>query len=184
MRESVSAAAPFGLCLVVAALAGCHGSGGRESTPRNTASRGLFRSEPKSPVIRAVRCVFDQRPWLNLDTAGDRDPEGIRFRVFLVDKSDRGVLVDGTLHMEMYVLERQPTGEVARNLASDWHYSTGAIHTIAKPGMLGQGYYPHLAWKDKKVAGCEIEIIASFEEPGGNVTRSATKRLRVPKYTG
>ncbi len=89
---------------------------------------------------------------------------------------------EGTFHIEMYKLSRDVEGGLKRELVSDWHYPSDKIPTIADPGMLGDGYYPHLQWADKDLAGSEIEIITEFHEPGGNVVRSGTKRLRVPKY--
>lgn len=149
---------------------------------KQSSSPRLFGLAPAQRNIRAVRCIFDQRPWLNLDAAGDRDPEGIRYRVYLVDDSGKGVFVDGTLHVQMYSIERRPEAEVKRELFSDWHYPTDAVPRIAKPGMLGEGYFPHLRWTSKHISGREVEIVTSFESLDGRVTRSATKRLRIPKY--
>jgi hypothetical protein len=130
-----------------------------------------------------VRCLYDQRPWLNLDKAGDRDPEGICYRVFLDPGTGRGVLAEGTFHIEMYQIDRSLEGELTRTLVSDWHYPTSAVHTIAEPGMLGEGYFLHLMWASKEIAGNEIEIITQFEDKAGRKVRSATKTWRVPKYT-
>jgi hypothetical protein len=49
--------------------------------------------------------------------------------------------------------------------------------------MLGEGYFVHLMWAEKDIAGHEIELITRFEDPEGRGARSGTKRLRVPKYT-
>jgi hypothetical protein len=40
-----------------------------------------------------------------------------------------------------------------------------------------------LVWATKDVAGHEVEIIVQYEDPKGNLSRSGTKRLRVPKYS-
>ncbi len=133
--------------------------------------------------IRQVVCLFDQRPWLSLDAAGDRDPEGLQFRVFLVDDATRGVLHDGTLHVEMYRLVRGDDGKVERKLSADWHYPSSELTTV-RSSMLGDGYNLKLRWAEKDVAGTEVEILASFETPDGKSVRSGTKRLRVPKYSG
>jgi len=134
-------------------------------------------------VIRRVRCLYDQKPWLNLDRAGDRDPEGIRFRAFLDPGDGVGVHRDGTFHIEMYMIGRGENGATSRELVSDWHYSSHDVHRIAKPGKLGDGYYLYLRWAKKEIAGNEIEIVTQFEDESGNVARSGTKRLAVPKYT-
>ena len=133
--------------------------------------------------IRRVACVYGKTCWLNLDKAGDRDPEGLRYRVFLDPGSGRGVLADGTFHVAMYLLERGTGGAAARTLVSDWHYPTADVHTIKKPGFLGDGYWLHLMWAKKDLAGKEIEIITEFEDVAGKKIRSGTKRFRVPKYT-
>jgi hypothetical protein len=141
------------------------------------------RTHSKQPPIRRVRCLYEQKPWLNLDKAGDRDPEGIRYRIFLDPDTGRGVLREGTFHIELYRIDRVGPDQVERTLASDWHYPTSAVHRIAKPGMLGEGYFVHLVWAEKDIAGHEIELITWFEDPEGMKARSGTKRLRVPKYT-
>ena len=137
----------------------------------------------KQGVVRRVRCIYDQDPWLNLDRAGDRNYEGLRYRVFLDTGKGRGVLCDGTFHIELYLIDRDENGNVRRTLASDWHYPTSAFHTIAEPGFLGEGYYVHLAWGKKGIVGHEIEVITLFEDSNGNIARSGTKGLRVPKYS-
>lgn len=156
----------------------------RSSEPGAKASEKSKRSRSRKPPIRRVRCLYEQRPWLNLDKAGDRDPEGIRYRAFLDPETGegRGVLRDGMFHIELYRIDRTIDGTIQRTLASDWHYPTSDVHTIAKPGMLGEGYFVHLVWADKGIAGKEIELITTFEDPDGRKARSATKRMRVPKY--
>ncbi|MCH8148790.1 MAG: hypothetical protein IH987_12460 [Planctomycetes bacterium] len=133
-------------------------------------------------VIRHVRCLYERRPWLNLDAAGDRDPEGIRYRVFLDAGDAHGVHRDGMFHIEMYMIGRDDRGEATRTLVSDWHYPTSKVHTIAKPGQLGDGYFLYLRWARKDIPGHEIEIITQFKDEYGNTARSGTKRIPVPKY--
>ena len=167
------------------AICSCSAPDGTTGMRRNADGKrpGAGRRGGEPLRIRRVICVFDQKPWLNLDVAGDRDPEGIRFRVFLDAGTGKGILADGTFHVEMYKIDRIAPNELQRTLICDWHYPTSAVHTIAKPGWLGEGYFMHLRWHDKEVAGREIEMITLFEAPDGNVARSATKRLRVPKYS-
>ena len=132
-------------------------------------------------AIRHVACIYNQRPWLNLDSAGDRDPEGIRFRIFLDPGTGKGVWRDGTFHIEMYEIKRMSDLRVERVLVSDWHYPTDAVTTVVSK-MLGQGYHVRLRWASKDVAGHEVELITRFEDAEGRATRSGTKRFRVPKY--
>jgi len=165
----------------VAALAlvagGCRTPSGSATGSQTSPSR---RSR-SGGGIHGVRCLFDQRPWLNADAAGDPDPEGLRYRVFLDTGSGKGVLRDGTFYIEMYEVRRGPSGEIERKLASDWRYPTGELGTVSAK-ILGKGYKLQLRWAKKDTAGHEIEVITQFIDQEGNTTRSATKRLRVPKY--
>lgn len=131
--------------------------------------------------IRQVICLYNTRPWLNLDVAGDRDPEGIQFRVWLDPGTGRAVHRDGWFHIEMYEITRNASGTMERTLVSDWHYPTSdAIPVRSK--LLGDGYRLELVWAKKSLAGHEVEIITRFEAPDGHSVRSATKRFRIPKY--
>ena len=156
-------------------LAGCHTNDGH--------SWRVNRSLRQRAPIQLVACLYDQKPWLNLDAAADRDPEGIRFRVFLDPGTGRGVLREGTLHVQMYQIDRDGPDISSRRLVSDWHYPTSAVPTIARPGALGEGYFLHLLWARKDTAGHDIEIVTTFEDTNGRKIRSSTKRFRVPKYT-
>jgi hypothetical protein len=175
LRIDGRAAVVVGWLVVALVAAGCQSSG----TTSQSARRHKRSSEP---AIRRVVCLYDQRPWLNLDKQGDRDAEGIAFRVFLDAGNGRGVLRDGTFHVEMYRRQRGENDEWTRELVSDWHYPTQDIPTIAQPGMLGNGYFLHLRWASKNIAGSEVEIVTFFEDSQGRKVRSGTKLLRVPKY--
>ena len=135
----------------------------------------------RSGDIRGVRCLFDQKPWVNADAAGDPDPEGVRYRVFLDPGDGKCGLRDGSFHIELYQITRTPTGETERTLVSDWNYPTSEFGTILSK-ILGKGYHIQLRWAKKDIAGHEVEMITQYIDPDGNTTRSATKRLRVPKY--
>jgi hypothetical protein len=131
--------------------------------------------------VRRVVTMFDQRPWLNADSAADRDPEGVRYKVFLDTGGDRARYVDGTFHIEIYQLDPRPEGGYDRALISDYHYPASTFVPV-RANILGDGYHLKLHWAKKDVAGHEIEIITTFEDADGNKARSDTKRLRVPKY--
>lgn len=190
-------------CALLTSLPACQSTGGakpsrtsasrsttlRAPSPRTTPTRATYprttssRSKGSRAVaIMRIACLYDQRPWLNLDDAGDRDPEGIWFRAYLDPGIGRGVLAEGTFHIEMYLIERLTGEQARRTLMSDWHYPSTSVAQIAKPGMLGEGYVFQLRWADKGVAGQEVEFVTRFEDAFGNVVRSGTKRLRVPKY--
>ena len=177
-------------CAVVVAYAvaltvlvsGCHqpqqglsGQSGQVAVGRPDVRRTV-----RNPV-RHLLCLYEQKPWLNLDMAGDNDPEGIEYRVFLLTGARKGVLREGTFHIEMYQIQRDSEGGVERTLASDWHYPTNAFQPVR--GVLGMGYHLGLRWATKAIAGGEIEVITRYEDVDGSSVRSATKRLRVPKYS-
>lgn len=136
----------------------------------------------RSSNIHGVRCLYDQKPWINADAAGDPDPEGIHYRVFLDPGTGKCVLSEGSFRIELYQIEHTESGGVERTLVSDWNYPTRDFGTIVSK-ILGKGYYVQLRWAKKNIAGHEVELITQFIDPAGNATRSATKRLRVPKYS-
>lgn len=177
-----------GLLVLVAAgllgLTACRSSDAARGTSgaAESRSRGARSARHADSPVRQVVCLYEQRPWLNLDASGDRDPEGLRYRAFLDTGATRGELRDGKFHVELYVVERDATGAIARNMVSDWHFPTAEVNTV-NSGLLGRGYHLQLRWATKEVAGKEIEIITVFEDSGGRKTRSGTKRLRVPRYT-
>ena len=134
------------------------------------------------PRVQSVICLYDQKPWLSADLAGDRDPEGIQYRVFLNSGGNKGVACEGTFHIELYQFGRDEKGAQTRELVSDWHYPSSQFQQVSA-NLMGLGYHIQLFWAKKSIAGNEIEIVTQFEDPEGNMTRGATKRLRVPKYS-
>ena len=162
------------LCLAVFTCGACRHSG-RGSAPGQPPGRN-------EPPVRHVLCLYDRNCWLNLDKAGDRDPEGFWFRAFLKTAKGDSVLRDGTLHVEMYQMSPTPEG-TERKLISDWQYGTDEVGLIGKPGLLGPGYVVQLRWASKGIAGHDVEIITTFEDNYGRSARSSTRRVRVPKYT-
>jgi len=170
-------------CLLMMVLPACQSGRGSNgvgtSKPKATRSR---LAQGRVVAIQRVVCLYDQRPWLNLDSVGDRDPEGIWFRVYLDPGTGKGVHAEGTFHIEMYLIDRRSEETPNRILVSDWHYPSADMARIARPGMLGDGYVLQLRWADKSTAGHEVELVIRFEDALGNVVNSGTKRLRVPKY--
>lgn len=147
---------------------------------QDQSARGAVASDGGVRSIRAVRCLYTKRPWLNLDASGDPNPEGIHFKVFLDDGTGPGVWRDGTFHIEMYVIDYNEEGEITRELASDWHYPSSRVPKVE--GIAGQGYHLYLRWASKSIAGQNIEVITSFEPTGGALVRSGTKGFEVPRY--
>lgn len=178
MKRLASRYSAWGFALVVATGGGCHSSGASGGAQTRQASSHNAQGKQR---IKWVRCLYDQKPWLNLDTAGDRDPEGIHLRVFLDAGDGRGVLRDGTFHAEMYEITRKNHVVSERILISDWHYPVSQFATVESK-ILGFGYHLRLRWATKNVASKEVELIIRFEDTDGNSARSGTKRFRVPKY--
>jgi len=160
---------------VLAVMTGCQAS--------DSAKKAVHASQsvPLSDRVRRVVSLFDQKPWLNLDVAGDRDPEGIHYRVFLDSGSNQGELRDGEFRVELYLINRTAEDKVERRLFSDYVLPTASIPQV-KSQVLGLGYHLHLRWAEKEIAGHEIEVITAFKDAAGGITRSATKRLHVPRY--
>jgi len=173
-----------GLSLFLLLLpAGCRSFGGDRTGPGNaTTQESRWRSSRRDEAakVRKVVCLFDQRPWINADLAGDRDPEGMQYRVFLDTGNAKAQFAEGEFRIELYKIQREPDGKVSRTLASDWHYPTSQFTTVR--GILGEGYRVQLRWAQKDLAGSEIELITQFKDRHGNLSRSDTKRLRIPKY--
>jgi hypothetical protein len=163
---------------VVLLIGGCQAAQRSGTTRRQPAAR---RARHGQAVVQKVFCLYDKKPWLNLDKGGDLDPEGIHYRVFLDGGDGQGIHADGTLHIEMYQIDRKSPDASERTLISDWHLPTDDVQPI-ESAMLGLGYHLRLAWARKDTAGNEIEIVTMFEDPQGNVARSGTKRFRVPRF--
>ncbi len=161
---------------IMVTVAGCRTTRG----DGDTAGRVATRRSRQHPVRRVV-CLYDQKPWLNVDAAGDRDPEGIRYRVYLDVGKEKAELRDGTFRIVMYRIDRKSLDEIERKLVSDWEYPTSDF-TRVKSKILGMGYHLRLRWANKGIAGKEIEIITQFKDVDGTSIRSGTKRLRVPEY--
>lgn len=166
------------LCVVGMAvvLAGC------STTTTGARTDGFFQRRSRQVRVRRVVCLYDQKPWLNLDSAGDRDPEGIHYRIFLDEGGGSGVFRNGVLRVEMYRIDRKSAGKIERTLVSDWEYPTSVVQRV-KSNILGSGYHMRLRWGPKELAGHEIEMTTQFKDIDGRIVRSATKRLHVPKYS-
>jgi hypothetical protein len=156
------------LAAVLAVTAGC------ESSQRRG---GLKRDQ----VVQRVLCLYDQKPWINNDTKGDRDPEGVRFRAYLKAGQGKSVVRDGTFQIDIYRFTFLADGTYDRSLIGDYRYPSDKFSRI-DGGLLGPGYLIQLNWGPKDTPGHEIEIVTTFEDEFGNVARGETKRLRVPKF--
>lgn len=162
--------------LLAVVLAGCR------AKDNGVFGLGIVGHAWSTDPVRRVVCIYDQRPWLSLDAQGDRDPEGIHYRAFLIGELRTGELRKGEFRIELYRIERGADGTIKRTLASDWILPTDRVPQV-RSQIFGMGYHLHLRWADKSLAGNEVELITDFRDPSGGVTRSGTKRLRVPNYS-
>ena len=135
------------------------------------------------PPVRRVICIYGENPWLNLDRYGDRDPEGVWYNVYLSTGAEPGVHRPGWLEVELYRLVPTAEGTIERVQDAGYRYATSEVPVIKKPGMMGDGYVIMLMWPRKDTAGCEIELVTTYEDPDGRRVRAETKSLRVPRYT-
>lgn len=163
-------------CALLAAVAVC---GCR--SPDHRPNGAIARQSSRGSLVR-LACLYDQKPWLNLDKAGDRDPEGMHYIVFAHRGGARGVFVDGTFHIEMYQIDRNAAGELERKLVSDWIVPTDTVQQV-KSKLWGEGYHLQLRWATKDIAGHEIELVTRFKDRHGNVAVAGIKQFRVPRYS-
>ncbi len=177
MRRRRTLASWTTLLALAAVIGGCRAPG----RPVISGGQETARRVAKHPPVRRVVCLYDQKPWLSLDKHGDRDPEGLHYRVYLDVGNGRGSLLDGQFHIEMYRVDRVSPEKLERTLASDWSYATSTFNQIDSK-VLGKGYHVNLRWADKDIAGHEIEVVTLFEDVSGRAARAPTKRLRVPKH--
>lgn len=149
-------------------------------TGNHDSGKQFSSDRPPDPIIR-VFSLYQLKPWLNLDAAGDRDPEGLEYRIFLDAGAGKGVLRDGQFRIDMYRIDRTTSGDIKRTLISDWIYPTSKFSAVKSP-LLGYGYHIRLIWASKDTAGHEVEVITRYEAPDGRIVSAGTKRLRVPRY--
>ncbi len=188
LRKGCALAICVGIALCVSA--GCASSRSGDGADASQVGSPHGKKKPRRPSIRAkdrirsVRCLYDQSPWFSADSKGDRDYEGIQYRVFLTKSSDRrflkGITREGTFHVELYKITRGAGGSVERELASDWHYPA-SVFAIIESKILGRGYHLKLRWASKSLSGHEIDMVTEYEDVDGRRVRAATKRFRIPR---
>ena len=166
------------LLLIVSMFAGCAGP----STSVKTVNRhGLPASLVKNDVYKVV-CVFPQTMWQSYDQAGDSNPEGFRFLVYLLSKSTRkGAYADGFLHVKMFRMDQMPDGRNERVLVQNWMVGTEELPRRESSKLTGYSYQPSLYWGDVDILGETVEIVVQYESLDGKTIQSQTKQVRVPR---
>lgn len=171
-RRGVSLFVLFMLITFAFAQTGCHGPRGRGD--------GQSVAPPQDTDIYKVICFYSPNMWQSFDEEGDLDPEGFAFVMYLISKkTDRGAFVDGTLHIRMYTLDKQPDGSRKRNLVGNWSQPAGDAPQRART-LLGNSYQPTIHWGDIDVLGRSVQIVAEYESPTGRVVRGQTHETKVP----
>jgi len=135
-----------------------------------------------SDTVVDVLPIYGAKPWISFDEAGDRDPEGFKISLYLIDgETKQGAFGDGNVVVEMYTVDPRPDGRIERTLAKSWRFGPHDAPRGRKPTALGWGYLLHLDWRPGDYAGRVIEVAVVYERTDGRVVRSVTKQLRVPR---
>lgn len=144
---------------------------------------GCATTPSVSTDIVQVATFYNQEPWLNFDPIPTDVPGGLRFTLYLAPTgSPKGVFGDGTIHVEMYRVERAADGKVETALVRRWSFTTdeARVYRARDKRRLGWGYGIRLDWGDVDVLGREIMVIVSFERKDGRTVRGRPKNFQVP----
>jgi len=137
----------------------------------------------RSDIVRVATFFNSQRIWLNFDAPPTREPQGLKFSVFLT-ASDRelGVFGDGTIHVDLFQTQGTPDSAANRVHLKRWSFNAEQARPFRakKPTRYGWGYGLRLPWGDLDVRGKEIQIIVSFERRDGRVISGLPQYLKVP----
>jgi len=138
------------------------------------------RNRQSAEYIYEVVCGYPLNMWQSYDKAGDLNPEGFAFVMYLLSSTTgKGVHTDGCIRVSMYEINRGPEGISGRILAHEWLADTADLRERT-PTSCGYGYDVYLHWGDLDVFGREVEIVVRYEAPDGRVVQSQTKPTRVP----
>jgi len=154
---------------------------GKSSPARRTSARSREDRTGFAERICDVVCFFPIDTWKSFDRAGDRNPEGFAFVLYLLDcATGRGAYAGGLVHVHMYRINHDADGKKSRELVQDWTLDHDQLNA-RKPTRLGYGYQPFLSWgKNVDVLGEEVEIVVQYESPTGDVVQAQTVHRKVP----
>jgi len=165
------------LTMALAALPACS----RRADGRFGGDRQRPAPSAKDTEIFRVVCFFPPNMWKSFDSAGDRNPEGFAFVMYLISgKTGKGIYADGTFRVELYRYgEADRNGRRQRDLVFD---TAAPMAQIARrsPTMLGEGYQPYVFWGDLQIYGDDIEVVVKYESPTGRTVSSETVHVKVP----
>ena len=134
-------------------------------------------------IVRVSRYYNKQSPWINFDDPPSKGPGGIRMVVYLKSsKGHLGVFGDGTIHVNLYHIEKGPDGETVENHLKRWSFDAEQAVLYHTPRVrLGRGYQLRLNWGDADILGKEAMFTVSFERYDGRVIHGQSMYLKVPR---
>jgi hypothetical protein len=159
------------IALVACGLAGCSGAKRAERVPR----------EPN--IVRLIT-FCKNNPWVNLDTAGDPNPEGLRVTCYAVSaRTDRGANADGTFRFKLFTISHpqgaEPIGRLVKTCEFD--ADKAQFYRVSRHvPHLGWPYMFTLDWGDAEVYGREIRVVPEFVRRDGRIISGTPKSFRVP----
>lgn len=136
------------------------------------------------PNIIAVRKFFSAAPWLIFDSDGTGKIDGVKISVYLEGAQEpKGVFGNGTLVVEMYRLDLDPTGRENATLVYKWEMSSDEAYPWRrkKETGMGWGYGLCLQWPKKlDVGGRQVAFLVKYVRDDGRVVSASRQVLKVP----
>jgi hypothetical protein len=152
-----------------------------DTTTASPASASVPTQTNGSPnEIFRVLCFFPINMWKSFDPAGDPNPEGFTFVMYLLShESNKGVYAPGVFRVRIFMVEQLEDGTSARGLVFD---QTADMDELPRRDAtrFGVGYQPEVTWGEVDLLGKDIEIVIQYETPDGRKVQSQTKRVKVP----
>ncbi len=160
------------VCVASLSAAGC------------TADRGGMRTGPQDAPqdtdVARIICFYPANMWRSFDSAGNVDPEGFEFVMYLLSrKTYRGIWVEGTFRIQLYRVIDDPDAERSRELVFTTEAPMSQIPR-REAGRFGEGYQPSVYWGDLDVLGEKVHIVVQYESPTGRIVQSQTHAAKVP----
>jgi hypothetical protein len=167
----------FGGCLLIF-LFGCPGRTGTFRADAQVFKRG-------DANIQKVICFFSKNPWQSFDNQSDRNPEGFKYSLYLLNNAGDAVFGDGVIHTELYVVDDLEGGQDRKKI-KEWSLNNDQAlgYRFKNERRWGWGYGLIHQWDEIDVLGKRIEIVVSFERTDGRRIYAQTKPLLVPRPIG
>jgi hypothetical protein len=158
----------------------CVPTGCQGKRARRTQEHQPVTAPARDTDIFRVVCFFPQNMWTSFDAEGDLNCEGFAFVMYLLSRqTERGTLVPGTLHIDLYTVSKDASGRKTRALARQWSQPMDEVPRRS-PTKFGNGYQPTVTWGEMDMLGKRVEIVVRYESPSGRVVQSQTHATKVP----